>query len=90
MAELRRLGVSIRTGTKAVGITPDGLEVEKKGGPDFVPADSVVIAAGSRSENGLIGQIQGMGSEIYTVGDARKPRNVLEAIREGFMVGLRL
>jgi len=90
MAELRRLGVRIRTGTKAVGITPDGLEVEKKGGPDFVPADSVVIVAGSRSENGLIGQIQGMGSEIYTVGDARKPRNVLEAIREGFMVGLRL
>ncbi len=55
-----------------------------------MPADSVVIAAGSRSENGLIGQIQGMGSEIYTVGDAREPRNVLEAIREGFMVGLRL
>jgi hypothetical protein len=31
-----------------------------------------------------------MVSEIHIVGDAEKPRNALEAIREGFMAGLRL
>ena len=90
MAELRRLGVKIMTRTKAVGVSPDGLEVERERGRDLLAADSVVIATGSRPENGLVHQIHGMVPEIYTVGDAREPRNALEAIREGFMVGLKL
>ncbi|MFH1090023.1 MAG: FAD-dependent oxidoreductase [Pseudomonadota bacterium] len=90
MAELKRLGVSIRTGTKALGITPEGLKVETEGGPDFLPADSIVIAAGSKPENRLAGDIQGLVPEVHLVGDAKEPRNALEAIREGFMVGLKI
>ena len=90
MAELRRLGVRIMTRTKAIGVTPDDLEVEREGRSDLLAADSVVIAAGSRSQNGLVREIEGMVPEIYTIGDAREPRNALEAIREGFMLGSRL
>jgi 2,4-dienoyl-CoA reductase (NADPH2) len=90
VAELRRLGVKIMTRTRATGVTTDGLEVEREGSRDLLVADSVVIAGGSRSENELADQIQEMVSEIYIVGDAEKPRNALEAIREGFMAGLRL
>lgn len=90
VAELRRLGVKIMTRTRATGVTTDGLEVEREGSRDLLVADSVVIAVGSRSENELADQIQEMVSEIYIVGDAEKPRNALEAIREGFMAGLRL
>ncbi|UCE62547.1 MAG: FAD-dependent oxidoreductase, partial [Nitrospirota bacterium] len=57
-AELKRLGVTIRKGTKAVGIKPDGLEVETEEGLDFLPADSIVIAAGSKSENWLDGDMK--------------------------------
>jgi len=28
--------------------------------------------------------------EIYVVGDAQSPRNALEAIREGFLAGLKV
>lgn len=90
VAELRRLGVKIMTRTRATGVTTDGLEVEREGSRDLLVADSVVIAGGSRSENELADQIQEMVSEIHIVGDAEKPRNALEAIREGFMAGLRL
>jgi 2,4-dienoyl-CoA reductase (NADPH2) len=90
MAELRRLGVKIMTRTRATGVITDGLEVEREGNRSLLVADSVVIAGGSRSENELVDQIQEMVSEIYIVGDAKKPRNALEAIREGFMAGSRL
>jgi 2,4-dienoyl-CoA reductase (NADPH2) len=90
MGELRRLGVNIMTGTKAVGIKSDGLEVEREDGSDFLPADSIVIAAGSRSENSLASEIESLVSEVYTIGDAKEPRNALDAIREGFLVGLEI
>jgi 2,4-dienoyl-CoA reductase (NADPH2) len=88
LGELKRLGVTVLTGTKAVGITPEGLEIEQSDGPGFLPADSIVIAAGSRSENALLDGIRDMVSEVHVIGDADSPRNALEAIREGFEAGL--
>jgi len=91
MSELRRLGVSIMNGTKAVGVTQDGLEIESEtGGPDLLPADSIVIAAGSKPQDKLVNKIGVLVPEVYTVGDAKEPRNALEAIREGFLVGLEI
>lgn len=89
-AELRRLGVTVKSGTTAVRIIPEGLEVETAEGPDFLPADTIVIAAGSKSENRLIADIKELVPEYYTVGDAKQPRNALFAIREGFLTGLKI
>ena len=88
MAELKRLGVQILTETKVVGITQDGVQTEMKDGPEFITADTVVIAAGSRSENGLASLLENVIPEIHVVGDAKSPRNALTAIREGFEAGL--
>jgi len=88
MAELGRLGVKIMTGTKAVGIRHDGLEIENAEGSGFIPADSVVIAAGSKAENSLQKQIEGLVGDLYLIGDAKEPRNALEAIKEGYLAGL--
>jgi 2,4-dienoyl-CoA reductase (NADPH2) len=90
MAELKRLGVTVMTGTKAVGIRADGLEIEREDGPGFLKADSVVMAVGSRAESSLAKELEGLASEFYVIGDAREPRKALEAIREGFEVGLLL
>jgi 2,4-dienoyl-CoA reductase (NADPH2) len=89
-AELRRLGVSILLNTKAVGVSTDGLEIETEVGRDMVKADSIVIAAGSSAEDALAKEIQGRVPEVFLVGDAKSPRNALDAIREGFEVGLRI
>jgi len=83
MMELRRLGVTILTSTKAVGIKPEGVEIEKRQNRDLLPADSVVIAAGAEPENSLVDEIGDLVPEIHTIGDAKAPRNALEAIKEG-------
>ena len=88
--ELKRLGVQVMTETRAVGITPEGLEIERKGSIVLLASDSIVIAAGSRSENALADKLKDLSAEILVVGDAKTPRNALEAIREGFEAGLRL
>ncbi len=90
MSEMRRLGITILKGSKAVGITPEGLEIEGEQGPGFLATDSIVIAAGSRSENKLADDIKELVPEFYIIGDAKEPRNALEAIREGFLTGLKI
>ncbi len=90
MGELRRLGVKILTQTEAIGITPEGLQVKDEQGSGFIPADTIVLAAGSRAENGLVEALGDRVPEIHLIGDAKKPRNVLVAIREGFQLGLKL
>ena len=88
MGELKRLGVRILTQTEAVGITPKGLKVKDAQGPGFIAADTVVLAAGSKPENELVDRIGDEIPEIHVIGDAKKPRNILAAIREGFQLGL--
>ena len=90
IGELKRLGVRIITQTEAVGITPEGLQVEDEQGPGFIAADTVVLAAGSKAENELVDEMGDQVPEIHVIGDAKKPRNVLAAIREGFQLGLTL
>jgi len=89
MAELQRLGVEILTGTKALALNNMGLEIQKGTGTESLPADSVVMATGSESENQLLRHIEELVETIYVVGDAKEPRNALEAIREGFEAGLK-
>ena len=88
MAELKRLGVEILTGTKALALNNMGLEIQKDTGTESLPADSIVMATGSESENRLLRDIEDLVPQIYVVGDAKEPRNALEAIREGFQAGL--
>ncbi len=90
MSEIKRLGVTILKGSKAVGITPEGLEIEEEHGHGFLEADSIVTAAGSGSENKLADDIKELVPELYIIGDAKEPGNALEAIREGFLTGLKI
>jgi 2,4-dienoyl-CoA reductase (NADPH2) len=90
LAEAGRLGVKIITGARVVEITESGVKIEKEEGSDFLPADSVVIAAGSKSVETLSAAMAGVVPEIHTIGDAVQPRNGLEAIKEGFLVGLKI
>ena len=89
MAEIKRLGVEVLTETKAVALNNIGLEIQKDTGTESLPADSVVMATGSESENRLLRDIEDLVPQIYVVGDAKQPRNALEAIREGFQAGLK-
>lgn len=80
---LKRYGVEIMTDTKAARILPDGIIIERGDHQETLNCDTVVIAAGTLSENSLAGKLKDKFHVIVT-GDAKAPRKALDAIREGF------
>lgn len=90
LAELKRLGVRLMTGTEVVAIQPGGVEVVQGGEKSLLEADSIVVAAGSRPVNGLYEALTGVVPDVHRIGDASSPRNALIAIREAFDKGLLL
>ena len=88
MAEIRRLGVKILTSTRAVEIKDQGVVVERDGKEELIEADSVIMATGARASNELQHKVMDFVKEVHVIGDAKEPRNALEAIREGFFTGL--
>ena len=88
LQELRRRGVQIRTSTRVSAIEPGGVLVETSDGhQERIPADTVVVAVGSRSENSLYEQLKLEFPEVYLIGDAKTPRQAVEAMKEGFEAG---
>ena len=90
LGELKRLGVGIITGAKAVEVKEQGLEIEKGGSLKQLQADSIVIATGSEPEDGLKKEIEDMVGELHIIGDARESRKAIDAIKEGFLTGLKI
>ncbi len=89
-AELKRLGVQILTNAKAVKIERDGVLMEVEGEKRRLEAGSVILAVGSLSENELYTQLIERHREVYLIGDAQKIGKAIDAVREGFELGLRI
>jgi len=79
--------VSIYPNSPAFQITDKGVSVSNYGDFLFLPADTVVLAVGSKSENELVEQLKGIAPEIYAIGDCVEPRCALDAIKEGAEIG---
>jgi hypothetical protein len=52
--------------------------------------DNIVISLGSIPNDELVESLKGKVSEVYVVGDASKPREVMEAVLEGEEVALKI
>ena len=50
----------------------------------------VVIATGAESVNPLAEDLADTVPEMHIIGDAKEPRKALEAIKEGFLAGLKI
>lgn len=81
---LKKFGVNTLDQTKVVEIKKDGVLVETAEGQTLIPADSVVLAVGSRSSNQLYQALEGKVTNLDLIGDAIKPRKVMDAIREAY------
>lgn len=90
LAELGRLGVTILKKTKAVNITAEGLEIEKDEKTRLLNADTIVLAVGSTPVNMLADELETLVPDVYLIGDAKEPRQALDAMREGFLAGLKV
>ena len=86
IGNLRRFNINQMPFTKVVEIKKDGVVVEntetKK--QSFVLADTVILAIGSRSVNNLAHELKGKIAKLSIIGDANKPRKVIDAIQEAF------
>jgi 2,4-dienoyl-CoA reductase (NADPH2) len=89
MKNLALMDVKLRPRTRLVEITERAVCVENPSGMRSIPADTVIIAAGSRSVNDLATVIKTGRTEVITIGDAKEPRKITDAIREGFDAALK-
>jgi 2,4-dienoyl-CoA reductase-like NADH-dependent reductase (Old Yellow Enzyme family)/thioredoxin reductase len=88
---LREKGVRILTSTKATRFEKQGVWVEDPQGTKKLEGfDSVVIALGSIPNDELVESLKGKVPEVYVVGDASKPREVMEALVEGEEIALKI
>ena len=84
MKSLNLMGVKLMPRTKLLEITDDSVVVESDKGKQTIPADTVVIAVGARPVNELSAMAQKDGVSVITIGDAKGPRKITDAVREGF------
>lgn len=88
---LKAKGVQILTSTKAIRFEKEGLWVEDPQGIRRLEGfDSIVIALGSVPNDELVQSLKGKAPEVYIVGDASKPREVMEAVLEAEEVALKI
>lgn len=88
---LRRQGVEIMRSTEVVrGL--DNEIISRKDNKELRLGifDMVVTAVGSRARDGLAGALKGKAREVYIIGDASKPRQATDAIREGAEIGRKI
>lgn len=77
-------GIRVMLGSSLVEIDDAGAVVETDDGRKHVDADSVVLAMGFKSNDDLATKLAARGKEVILIGDARRPRKVLDAVWEGF------
>ncbi|MHB8076467.1 oxidoreductase [Desulfosporosinus fructosivorans] len=90
LADLKRYKVNCHDQTKVLEVRADGVLVENDGTQKVIPADTVILAVGSRSNNELYLALQGKIESLSIIGDAAKPRKVLDAIHEAYAEAIRV
>ena len=90
LKELRSLGVSTLTGAKVIEIKPGEVVYQSGEKTQSLPCDSVVLALGSRSVDGLGAKLEKSGLWVRKVGDCVSPRKVMDAVHEGFLAAREL
>lgn len=87
---LQKEAVMVHTHTAVKRLTADTVVAESGGEEIVFPAETVVMAVAVRSNRDLVEVLSSDDAsfEIHVIGDAAEPRKALEAIQEGFEVGL--
>jgi len=76
--------IKIITSAKVCSICDKKITYEKDGQFFDIEANTVVIAVGYKSNNELEDQLWGKVNDVRLIGDAMKPRKIVDAVGEGF------
>ena len=83
-------GIAIFPRSPLYEIRENGVYIDDTHELLFLPADTIVLAVGKRSESQLVAELEGMVPEIHNIGDSVEPRDALYAIREGAEIGRKI
>jgi len=68
-------------------VTDEGLIVQDREGKQrLIAGDTVIFALGLKPDNNLKNTLNGLAPELYEIGDCIKPRQIIDAVREGAQV----
>ena len=81
---LRANGVQFLEGVKVESVDRNTICYSKNGKAHTLDTDTVVYAIGYRSNRELFDSVQVDEQEIYLIGDARRPRNIMYAIWDAY------
>lgn len=84
---IRDGGGKMFLGVKVTKIESDAVHFSKGDEDDTVPAATVITAMGARADTALEAVLKDSGITYAVVGDAKRPRRILEAIHEGHRAG---
>ncbi len=86
MERMKKKGIKIFTKKRVKEINPGGLTLEDDGHIESIDhVDTIVLAVGYRSDRDLQKIIEEKGIPFYRIGDCSEPRDMKEAIHEGFL-----
>ena len=86
MRSLEKNKVKILTNTTVNEITAEAVKVSGKINQE-IPADTVVIAVGSRPNNKLAEELKTAGYDVKVIGDASSIGIVMDATSQGYEAG---
>ncbi|WP_440896880.1 FAD-dependent oxidoreductase [Amphibacillus sp. Q70] len=67
-------------------IKEDGLVYVQDGEANFLPADTVIMSTGMKSDPSINESFYGIVPDTFVIGDASNPRNVMDATREAYFI----
>jgi 2,4-dienoyl-CoA reductase-like NADH-dependent reductase (Old Yellow Enzyme family)/thioredoxin reductase len=82
--------ISYRLQTKCVGVTPEGVRVEKDGKEEVMAADSVVFSIGRAPELEAVNRLRNSAPRFCSVGDCVEPKRIIQATRTGFFSAMNI
>jgi len=88
---LDKNGVRVLTCAPVVEIHKSGVEtVNNLGIRSLFKADTIIISVGRKAkvETDLMKTSKKVARDVYLIGDAKQPRKIIDAIREGFWTGV--
>lgn len=91
LRKLEEYGVQFCLSSKLLKITEDKVLIEDNTGEEVaLKADLVINASGFNPANDFYNKAKNLVNEIYLIGDAKMPRNIHDAIHEGYQLGLNI
>ena len=87
--KLEEYGVQFCLNSKLLEITKDKVIIEDDSGEKVaLKADLVINASGFNPANDFYNKAKDLVNEVYLIGDAKVPRNIHDAMHEGYQIGL--